>query len=136
MINFVSHKRLLQIVLWLTAAHSIVVGLCLVFLPNAVMHLFGFNASGEQFFQIQGGVFHLVIAVAYGLAAKSDYRRINLTEFAIIAKFLATLFLCSYYIFVEQIWTVIASAAGDCLMGLVILLTYLRWLGNERRENN
>ena len=132
MSNLIAPGRFLKAVLWLITVHSAAVGLGLIFLPNAAITFFGFDCQSERFFQAQGGVFHLVMAVAYGLAAVSERRRAYLTELAIIAKLMATLFLCSYYFLVDQVWMILASAAGDCLLGLLTLLAYLRWVRPER----
>ena len=90
------------------------------------MDFFGLLPYVEQFFPTQGGVFHIVMAVAYGLAAREDGRNRTLLLFIITAKFMATIFLLIYSAFVASAWVLLLSAVGDGLLGLLILLAYRR----------
>jgi hypothetical protein len=116
--------KILQWFLWLIAIHSICFGIALVILPISVIELFGFQLT-EKFFAVQGGIFHIVVSLAYIMAALDLDNSRKLIILSCTAKFMATLFLLSYYFFVSHIFMVIFSGFADFLMGLAILLTYL-----------
>lgn len=101
-------------------------------MPASLMPFFGFEVSVENFFPVQGGVFHLVMATAYALAAIGMDRFGGLILITIVAKFMATVFLLIYYFAVDKVWTVLLSAVGDILMGMVILLVYLYYSKVEK----
>ncbi len=124
--------KYLPIILWLVAIHSFFVGIGLIFMPASVMPFFGFEAYAEKFFPVQGGVFHLVMGVAYALAAKDVERFGGLIILAIAAKFMAAIFLFTYYISIDKIWMVLLSAISDCLMGIGILLAFLSYSRNKK----
>lgn len=127
-----SARKCLIIILWLVSIHSFFVGLGLIFMPASLMPFFGFEVSVENFFPVQGGVFHLVMATAYALAAIGMDRFGGLILITIVAKFMATVFLLIYYFAVDKVWTVLLSAVGDILMGMVILLVYLYYSKVEK----
>ncbi|HUV31367.1 MAG TPA: hypothetical protein VMY05_09795 [Acidobacteriota bacterium] len=129
--NLSARKRLV-VVLWLVAIHSILVGLSLIFIPAAAMPFFGFQVYSEGFFPVQGGVFHLVLAVAYGLGASDPGRFRGLVVLSIVAKFMATIFLFAYYLFVDRVWMVLGSGIGDCMMGSLILWACLAYYRGEQ----
>ena len=115
-----SPQRRLSILLWLVAAHSFFVGLGLILLPDGFLSFFGFAQGGERFFRAQAGVFHFVMVVVYTMAAVRCASSPDLTEIAIAAKFMATAFLISYYLFAEAIWSVLLSGLIDGALGAVI----------------
>jgi len=119
-----NYGKILQWFLWLIAIHSIGFGIALVILPIPVIEFFGFKLA-EKFFAVQGGVFHIVVSLAYIMAALELDNSRKLIILACVAKFMATLFLLSYYFFVSHIFMVIFSGIADFFMGLAILLTYL-----------
>ncbi len=119
-----NYGKILQWFLWLIALHSIGFGISLIILPIPVIEFFGFHLA-EKFFAVQGGVFHIVVSLAYIMAALDIDRSAKLIVLSCTAKFMATLFLLSYYFFVNHIFMVIFSGIADCLMGLAILFTYL-----------
>ena len=82
---------------------------------------------GEPFFPAQGGIFHIVMAVAYTLPALHPDRFEPLILLAVIAKSIATLFLVGYWLLVNPIWSVLLSGVGDLLMGALILAVWLAW---------
>ena len=82
---------------------------------------FGFAVAVEKFFPVQGGVFHIVMAVVYSLAGYHKLRQESLILVSVIAKYMATLFLVTYALFVQAVWMVWISALGDLIMGSVIL---------------
>ena len=116
--------RILSIILWLVMLHSLAVGIGLIFMPAAWMPFFGFEPYVKNFYQMQGGIFHIVMCVAYSMAA-IDYKKYDaLVLFSITAKFIAFFFLFLYFLFVDSAWMIIFSAAADGLMGLIILWAY------------
>jgi hypothetical protein len=115
--------KFLKIFLWLVAVHSLVVGVFLIVLPSSWLPFFGYIGYRRTFFQVQGGVFHLVMALSYSCAACDPIREKTLVIISLCAKGIAAIFLLLYYLFVESIWIVLLSAAGDALMGVIILTT-------------
>jgi len=85
---------------------------------------FGFSGYTASFFQAQGGVFHLVMSVAYILAAKYLEKSPGLMQFVITAKTMAFIFLVFYYLLAEKIAMVLLSALGDGLMAVIMYLLY------------
>ena len=120
-------RKILQWFLWLIAIHSIGFGIALVVLPIPVIEFFGFQLE-EKFFAVQGGVFHIVVSLAYIMAALDLENAKKLIILSCTAKFMATLFLLTYYFFVSHIFMVIFSGIADFLMGLAVLITYLMFL--------
>jgi len=118
-----SPRSRLTLVLWLVAIHSFLVGVALIARPTMLPELFGFNPSLERFFPVQAGVFHIVIVVAYVMAALDVDKRRCLVVFSIIVKGMATVFLVTYFLAVDRIWLVLASALGDGVMGVAIYLS-------------
>jgi hypothetical protein len=121
----VSRRARLSLILWLVALHSTAVACGLILLPPEQMHQFGYSLHHERFFEVQAGVFHLVLVVAYSLSAARPHRYTGLVLLSIIAKFMATVFLFTYYLFVDAIWMVLFSGVADLLMGLLILWAFV-----------
>jgi len=128
--------RLLSTVLWLVALHSIAMGLALIVQPALLMKLSGFSSECERFFPAQGGVFHILMAVAYIMGATNIEKYYYLTVFSIIVKGLATLFLMIYCFAVEFKWIVLLSGIGDGVMGLMIFLALQNYLHLKTRYGN
>jgi len=120
--------KLLSTVLWLVALHSIAIGLALIAQPALLMKLSGFSSECERFFPAQGGVFHILMAVAYVLGATNIEKYHYLIVFSIIVKALATLFLVVYCFGVEFKWIVLLSGLGDGVMGLIIFIALQNYL--------
>ena len=112
--------------LWLFVAHTSCVAIGLFVLPGSYLPYFGFEDYQGRFFQMQAGVFHLVMGVAYLLAIYHGEREAWFVYFAVLAKSIAFLFLVIYFVLFEQIWMVIFSACADGGMGLLLLLIYRR----------
>jgi hypothetical protein len=129
----INYERLLKWILWLIALHSFGFGISLIVLPISVIEFFGFQLT-EKFFAVQGGVFHIVVSLAYIMAARDLEHSEKLIILSCTAKFMATLFLLSYFFFVNHIFMVIFSGIADFLMGLAILLTYLMY--QKTKESN
>ena len=122
-----SYPRILSLLLWLFTVHSAMVGIALILIPFQLLEFFGYFGYSGIFFKIQGGVFHVVMAVAYGLAAINLERAHFVIVFIIAAKSMATLFLLTYYFWIEPIWTVSFSALGDGAMAAVLYLIYNKY---------
>lgn len=120
----INSTKLLSIFLWLVALHSFAVGVGLIVLPFPLLKFFGYGVCAERFFPSQGGVFHIAMAVGYAMAAYNLKRYECLIIFSIVVKFMATVFLFTYFIFVSSIWLVLLSGISDFLMGLIILILY------------
>ncbi|MDP1620747.1 MAG: hypothetical protein Q8M08_00265 [Bacteroidales bacterium] len=120
----INYRKLMQWVLVLIALHSIGFGLALIILPINIIELFGFQLY-EKFFAVQGGMFHLIISVAYIMAALKPEDSGRLIFLSCFTKFSAAIFLFSYFAFEKQIFMVFIAGAGDLLMGLAILITYI-----------
>lgn len=122
-----------RIFFYLVGLHSIGVGIALILSPSDFLSNFGYDPISEPFFKVQGGVFHLVMAAAYFGAAKDPIANTILIRFTIFAKFLATLFLISYFIFYHQVIVILFSGLGDLAMGLIALF-FLRNIKKEFYE--
>ena len=126
-VKYLSDLNWLQIILILVCLHSITVGVALIFMPVKLMPFFGLTIPVEKFFPAQGGIFHIVMALAYFIAALWYNRNQGLILFIILAKFIATIFLFSFYFLVEMAWIILFSGIADCLMGIAILWIYLNY---------
>ena len=118
-----NRRLLLQWTLWLIAIHSICFGLALIIFPSAWIEFFGFRLE-EKFFADQGGVFHLIISLAYIMAALAPETSKKFIILSCVTKFTAAVFLFSYFLFDRPIIMVFVSGLGDLLMGLAILFAY------------
>ena len=129
------YGRNLQIILWIMAIHSFFVGIGLILQFDVVMKIMGFGMCREKFFPAQGGVFHIVMALGYVLPAKNLEKYQCLALFSILVKALATFFLLTYYIFFEQIWTVLASGIIDGIMCLAVFYFYKQYIAVLQKHN-
>jgi hypothetical protein len=125
MFKNISASRILKIYLVLVALHSFCVGLGLIFMPTSQMAKMGFNVS-ENFFPDQGGVFHIIMCIAYILPVIDVKKYYTFIVFTIIVKFIATVFLFIYFVFIDQILMVLVSGIFDFLIGLALLFI-LNW---------
>jgi hypothetical protein len=112
--------KFLSTVLWLVAIHSIIMGLALITQPVILMEWSGFRSGYERFFPAQGGVFHLLMAVAYIMGAINSKKYHFLIVFSIIVKAVATIFLLVYCFTIEFKWIILISGIGDGIMGMMI----------------
>lgn len=117
-------KSLFSFFMFLVTIHSLIVGIALIFSPSSIFEFFGYKRITEQFFHVQGGVFHLVMSMGYAIAALKPTRFEGVIIFSIAAKFTAVLFLTTYSIFIEFIPVVFLSGIGDLIMGILILILY------------
>lgn len=116
---------LLKVLLWLIAFHSFIAGILLISLGNEGMQFFGFVGK-IPFFQIQGGIFLLVMCVAYLMASYDVITNRRLVIFIILAKCMMAVFLLSYYSFVKEIDIVLYTGIADGIMAATLLVLYLQ----------
>ncbi|MBC8214493.1 MAG: hypothetical protein ISR90_00415 [Candidatus Marinimicrobia bacterium] len=126
-------KQLLIVAMWFIALHSFVVGVCMIVMPIKFLHYFGFDIT-ERFFLTQGGVFHIVMSVAYVMSVSRGKIYSNMLVFSFSAKFIATIFLVFYYTTISQNWVILLSGIGDCIMGIVILKFYSLYIQTEKYD--
>jgi hypothetical protein len=115
-------ERLLDWLVALIAAHSLAVGLALVFLTEWGVRFGGWPGAEPLFFPRQFGVFHFAIAAAY-LVERFVYRGVSIL---LIAKLTAVVSLLDATWRYGGPWTVPLSALADGLMGAVVLVAW-RW---------
>jgi hypothetical protein len=125
MISF-ANPKVIRTFLILIAIHSFAVGINLIIFPSEWMQKFGFNPITESFFKSQGGVFHIVMTVAYLLGAWKPIKYEILIIFAITAKFIATLFLMTYFFINGSTVVILLSAISDFLMGTILWYLFLK----------
>jgi len=122
----------LKLLLYLFAIHSLTAGLLLIILPEDSLAYFGFIIT-NRFFTTQSGIFHVVMAVCYILAAQNLDSGGILISFIIIAKSIAAVFLLTYYLFVEHILLIIIFGFGDLIMAIVLWIAYTGFkIGNQK----
>lgn len=130
-LSYTPSQQLTHIFLWLVMLHSLSVGLALILAPAAWLSFFGFSFHESRFFVTQGGVFHIVMCLAYSLVARNPVVNDKLLLFAISAKMIATVFLFTYYLAVDPVLVILLSGIGDFAMGLMMI--YCRSLLKEVR---
>jgi len=124
--------KLLSTVLGIVAIHSLGMGLTLIAQPAFLMKFAGFSPDCDHFFPAQGGVFHLLMFVVYFMGATHIEKYRYFIVFSIFVKATGTLFLMIYSFAAEFKWIVFLSGIGDCLMGLVIFLTFQYYLRSNK----
>ena len=117
-------KYHLPFLLSLISIHSFLVGVGLILFPGKLMEYIGFQFVHEKFFQVQGGVFHIVLSICYILPVISYHNFKSLVIFSIIAKISATVFLFIYFLFFDPILCVLLSGFGDCTMAVLLIYVY------------
>lgn len=116
--------KTLSVLLWLVALHSFLVGVGLIVLPSSFFEFLGFSKTFDRFFSTQGGVFHIAMSVGYALAGYNKEKYKQLIVFSVIVKFIATVFLLTYFIIISSQFLIIFSGITDLLMGISILYLY------------
>jgi len=125
------NSNLFQLALYLISLHSLLVGLALIVLPFGALSWFGFTIDPYRFFSTQGGVFHIVMSLAYYLAGRTPLREKSLLIFIILAKWMAFFFLAVYFLFVEMVPVIAFSAVSDGFMGLIVMMFFLELYSTE-----
>ncbi len=124
-------ERILRWFLLIVAVHTFGVGLVLIVAGNTVMEFFGFPQLESRFFQMQGGFFHLLFSYIYWKASTDVNRYEYLILFVVVVKCVATVFLFSYYFFIERVIMVLLSGFVDGGMGVIIYLVFRKWKSKE-----
>lgn len=93
-----------------------------MFLPIKAIVFFGFPDYPVNFFRAQGGIFHIVLCIAYFFAAKKPINNYLMVKFSYIAKFIAFIFLSLYYFIEDHILLVLLSGIADLGMGIIIFV--------------
>ena len=127
--------RYLIIFLWLISIHSICVGIALITFPAHLISQFGIEIC-NKFFPTQSGVLHIIMGIIYVLAIKNIGKHDLLIVFSVFVKFIATIFLASYYIFMDQALVILLSGIGDFLMGLVLMMLFRAYKKISDRKVN
>lgn len=118
------YQKYLSIFLWLIGVHSFLVGIGLIFIPPSFLNYFGFVNYTASFFQVQGGVFHIAMSIAYVTAGRDVPNSSQLIRFIIVVKLLAFIFLIIYFIFMLNSWMILMSGIADGVMGVIVLVLY------------
>lgn len=126
-------RSLLKVLLYLFAIHSVIAGFLLIVLPGEGLAQLGFPVS-NRFFTTQSGVFHIVMAVCYVMAADVPEKSRLLINFIIVAKLIASIFLMTYFFIIERITLVFIFGIGDFLMAVVLWSLYSRFKSFKRKQ--
>jgi len=119
--------RTLKWFLLIVALHSLGVGIALIIAGDTMRGFFGFPQFESRFFQMQGGVFHLLLSYLYWKTSTDVSRYEHLIIYVIIVKCAATVFLFSYYFFIEHIIMVLFSGFVDGGMGAILYILFRYW---------
>jgi hypothetical protein len=122
--TLIKKRHRLFIVLSLISLHSFLVGIGLILFPGELMEYLGFHFVNERFFQVQAGIFHIILSICYILPLLKYDNFKSLVIFFIAVKILATLFLFIYFLFFDSILCVLLSGFGDCAMAILLLYIY------------
>ncbi|MEA1934054.1 MAG: hypothetical protein U9N60_06465 [Thermodesulfobacteriota bacterium] len=115
----------LQFFLWCAAGQSLVVGFVLLSQPALITKLFGGGSFPGYFFWAQGGVFHIILAFLFHIAARDVDGQSLMVIFSIIVKVIATIFLLVYFFFVDSILLALLAGIGEGVLGVLILFSYI-----------
>jgi len=129
----IEKKHHLPFLLSLISIHSFLVGVGLILSPGELMEYIGFQFVHEKFFQVQGGVFHIIMSICYILPVISYNNFKSLIIFSIIVKMSATVFLFIYFLFFDSILCVLFSGFGDCIMAVLLLYVYFNRLKKVKK---
>lgn len=116
---------LLRIVVALVGAHSVALGLAMLFWPRDFARLVGFPETATIFFSTQAGAFLLALGICYLLALRDR----ALAWTIVVSKAVAVVFLLAHALFLDAPPSVLAAAAADLAM-LGITLYAMR-LGHQ-----
>jgi hypothetical protein len=124
-------ERLEIWVVALVIAHSVGVGLMLTFAPGWSTRFAGWPDVEPLFFPRQAGVFHFVVAFAYGY----ELLRVRGVTILVLTKAVACIFLVAATLFGESAWSVPFSGVADGMMGLVVLAVHQLGFGRSDRPS-
>ena len=109
-------RRVKTAVVALVAAHSIILGLAMLFYPRETMRICGWDYDGPTFFPSQSGVFLLLLGMAYAIGA----RQRQFARFLVASKAVAVAFLLSHIISGTAPPAALLAAIADGLMGITV----------------
>jgi len=118
----------LSAVVLAVAAHSIMLGISLLFCPVWALRLVGWEYAGPVFWPSQAGLFLIVLGVAYAAAIRVR----PLVWLVIGSKASAFVFLAASTVWLDAPRVVAVLGCGDGLMGAVTALVFWRLMGAER----
>jgi len=113
---FKDRRRMERLLVVLVAAHTLCVGIFLLFFPVHAARFGGWGDVRPAFFGSQAGAFHIVLAIGY-LSEHFRHRGIALI---VVAKVVAAAFLLAWTAIGDVPWAVPFSGAADALMGLAV----------------
>lgn len=125
-------QRILSTSLSVIALHSFAVGIGLIAHRPWMIELSGFQPIKEPFFPTQGGVFHIVMAVGYAMAAYNLKAFHSLAFFAIIVKSMAAIFLFTYFFAVKANSMILISGLADGFFAIALSIEYRFYLKKIR----
>ncbi|MBI9073211.1 MAG: hypothetical protein JEY94_16530 [Melioribacteraceae bacterium] len=121
------YESLLKYFLFLIAFQSLAIGLFLMFFPPELMRLLGFPIIFENFFKVQGGVFHLIMVAAYVMASADPCKNSIMVVFSIITKVTSVIFLVIYFFFVSQYWIFIVALFGEIAISSMLIFLFFKF---------
>ncbi len=110
----------LTLVLLGVAAHSIGLGLTLLFFPRWALKLVGWEYSGQMFWPCQAGLFLVILGTAYGAAVRLP----SLIWLVLGSKAAAVTFLLLSVVWLQAPTIVPLLGCGDGLMGLAVAVAF------------
>jgi hypothetical protein len=122
-----THLRLLVI---LIALHSTIVGAMLFLAPQWTMRFAGWGSIQPEFFALQAGIFHFVLAAAYLI----EYSRYGGVLTLVTAKTIAFAFLTGATLLDPLPWAVWVSGLLDGAMAVVVVLVQ-RWVVSSSADS-
>lgn len=117
-------RRKLQAVLFIMALHSAATGLLLITLPGEWLAWFGLAVHPQRFFSCQGGVFHIIMAVAYGMGMIHPVKYALMIRFSVFVKICAAIFLFAFFLIRDGVPFILLNAVLDGFLGGLLLFTY------------
>jgi hypothetical protein len=111
-----------QILIFLVALHSIIIGTVFFIAPNWTVQFGGWEQIDPVFFAFQAGAFHFALAAAYLI----EYGRYRGIAILVTAKMIALVFLVATALLTSVPWAVPVSGLGDGAMAAVVVLVHRR----------
>jgi hypothetical protein len=110
----------LNLVLLAVAAHSVALGITLLFLPRWALEVVGWDYTGQMFWPSQAGLFLVILGVAYASATRVR----PLVWLVIGSKASAVVFLPLSVVLLDAPAIVPVLGCGDALMGIAVAIAY------------
>ena len=93
---------------------------------SSVFKSIGFPYHGD-FFAVQGGVFYIILSVAYFMTGSNLKTQNLLVWFCIASKFMLAVFFIMYFLIYEQIWMILIFGGVDLILGMLLIQFYSRF---------